>query len=65
MFLMQIWFWLSFRNNKFSQIKIVDKIQKGFMLKDRLLRPSLVGVAKKTTPKDKKTSENKQNLEDK
>ncbi len=44
---------------------IIQEIQKGFMLKDRLLRPSLVGVAKKTTPKDEKTSENKQNLEDK
>ena len=27
---------------------IVQEIQKGFMLKDRLLRPSLVGVSKKT-----------------
>ena len=44
---------------------IIQEIQKGFMLKDRLLRPSLVGVAKKTTPKDEKTSENKENLEDK
>ncbi len=44
---------------------IIQEIQKGFMLKDRLLRPSLVGVAKKTTPKDEKTDENKQNLEDK
>lgn len=44
---------------------IVQEIQKGFMLKDRLLRPSLVGVAKKTTPKDEKTEENKQNLKDK
>jgi molecular chaperone GrpE len=35
------------------------------MLKDRLLRPSLVGVAKKRTPKDEKTEENKQNLKDK
>ena len=26
---------------------IVQEIQKGFMLKDRLLRPSLVGVSKK------------------
>ena len=39
---------------------IIQEIQKGFMLKDRLLRPSLVGVAKKTTPKDEKTEENKQ-----
>ena len=44
---------------------IIQEIQKGFMLKDRLLRPSLVGVAKKTTPKDEKTEENKQNLKDK
>ena len=32
---------------------IVQEIQKGFMLKDRLLRPSLVGVSKKP----KKTEE--------
>ena len=44
---------------------IIQEIQKGFMLKDRLLRPSLVGVAKKTTPKDEKTEENIQNLKDK
>ena len=44
---------------------IIQEIQKGFLLKDRLLRPSLVGVAKKTTPKDEKTEEKKQNLEDK
>tara|TARA_B100000674_G_scaffold399136_1_gene344397 strand:- start:93 stop:725 length:633 start_codon:yes stop_codon:yes gene_type:complete len=44
---------------------IIQEIQKGFMLKDRLLRPSLVGVAKKTTLKDEKTEENKQNLKNK
>ena len=44
---------------------IIQEIQKGFMLKDRLLRPSLVGVAKKKTPKDGKTEENEQNLKDK
>ena len=44
---------------------IIQEIQKGFMLKDRLLRPSLVGVAKKTALKDEKTNKNKQNLEDK
>ena len=44
---------------------IIQEIQKGFTIKDRLLRPSLVGVAKKTTPKDEKTEENKQNLKDK
>merc|ERR1739848_502882 len=33
---------------------IVQEIQKGFMIKDRLLRPSLVGVSKKTEKKDQK-----------
>ena len=44
---------------------IIQEIQKGFMLKDRLLRPSLVGVAKKKAPTDEKMSENKQNLKEK
>jgi len=38
---------------------IVQEIQKGFMMKDRLLRPSLVGVSKKTEKKDEKSEENK------
>ena len=33
---------------------VVQEIQKGYMMKDRLLRPSLVGVAKKSEEKDKK-----------
>ena len=40
---------------------IVQEIQKGFMMKDRLLRPALVGVSKKTEIKDKKSEENKEN----
>ena len=41
---------------------IVQEIQKGFMMKDRLLRPALVGVSKKTkTPDDQKSEENKEN----
>ena len=39
---------------------IVQEIQRGFMMKDRLLRPSLVGVAKKTVKKDQNLSENKE-----
>ncbi len=39
---------------------IVQEIQKGFTIKDRLLRPSLVGVSKKTENKDKKSEENKE-----
>ena len=44
---------------------IVQEIQKGFTIKDRLLRPSLVGVSKKSENKDKKNEENKENLEKK
>ena len=42
---------------------IVQEVQKGFMIKDRLLRPSLVGVSKKVEIKDKKNEENKENLD--
>ena len=44
---------------------IIQEIQKGFTIKNRLLRPSLVGVSKKTENKDKKNEENKENLEKK
>jgi len=40
---------------------IVQEIQKGFMMKDRLLRPSLVGVSKKTEIKEEKTKESIEN----
>ena len=42
---------------------IVQEVQKGFMIKDRLLRPSLVGVCKKTENIDDKSEENKENLD--
>jgi len=42
---------------------IVQEIQKGFTIKDRLLRPSLVGVSKKIENNDKETTENKENNE--
>ena len=44
---------------------IIQEIQKGFTIKDRLLRPSLVGVSKKVSKKEEKTDENKENIEDK
>ncbi len=40
---------------------IIQEIQKGFTIKDRLLRPSLVGVSKKVTKKEEKTEENQEN----
>ena len=44
---------------------IIQEIQKGFTIKDRLLRPALVGVSKKVTKKDEKSNEIKENLENK
>ena len=44
---------------------IIQEIQKGFTIKDRLLRPSLVGVAKKTQEKAAKTEETKEKSETK
>jgi len=48
---------------------IIQEIQKGFMMKDRLLRPSLVGVSKKKLEKEeennKKSEENKEKEEKK
>ena len=42
---------------------IIQEIQKGFTIKNRLLRPSLVGVSKKTEDSNKESSENKENKE--
>ena len=44
---------------------IIQEIQKGFMMmKDRLLRPALVGVSKKTKiQNDQKSEENEENLD--
>ena len=50
---------------------IVQEIQKGFMIKDRLLRPSLVAVSKKSSKSseenklDDKKTEEKQEKKDK
>ena len=44
---------------------IIQEIQKGFTMKDRLLRPSLVGVSKRQEDKVSKDEENKENLENK
>ena len=47
---------------------IIQEIQKGFLMKDRLLRPSLVGVSKKSTKsedkKDNKDVKNQQNTKE-
>ncbi len=42
---------------------IVQEIQKGFIIKDRLLRPSLVGVSKKKQDAGQESHENKEKKE--
>ena len=42
---------------------IVQEIQKGFMMKDRLLRPSLVAVSKKKEETKEKSEKNEENEE--
>ena len=44
---------------------IIQEIQKGYMMKDRLLRPSLVGVSKKKEDETKKSEENKEKNKEK
>ena len=54
---------MEIEDNSKDQGTIVQEIQKGFMMKDRLLRPSLVAVSKKkeeNKEKDKKSEENKE-----
>ena len=45
---------LEVENNTKEPGTVVQEIQKGYMMKDRLLRPSLVGVSKKRQEKDEK-----------
>ena len=44
---------------------VVQEIQKGYTMKDRLLRPSMVGVTRFKTKDIKKVQENKENNDDK
>ena len=56
---------MEIENNNKEPGTIVQEIQKGFTIKDRLLRPALVGVSKKTLKNDEKNQQNEENLEDK
>ena len=48
-----------------DQGTIVQEIQKGFMMKDRLLRPSLVAVSKKKVEEKQKSQKDQENEEKK
>ena len=56
---------MEIQNDEKEPGTIIQEIQKGFTIKDRLLRPSLVGVSKKTQNKEEENQENKGNLESK
>tara|TARA_Y200000002_G_C22504561_1_gene588678 strand:+ start:41 stop:676 length:636 start_codon:yes stop_codon:yes gene_type:complete len=56
---------LEIENDQAEPGIILQEIQKGFTIKDRLLRPALVGVSKKSEAKEKKHEENKENLDNK
>jgi molecular chaperone GrpE len=42
---------------------VIQEIQKGYMMKNRLLRPSLVGVTKKSDPNEQKLSKEEKKTE--
>jgi molecular chaperone GrpE len=56
---------MEIENDQIEPGTIVQEIQKGFMMKDRLLRPALVGVSKKNEKKDEKIAENIEKLNNK
>jgi molecular chaperone GrpE len=56
---------MEIEDNKKEPGTIVQEIQKGFTIKDRLLRPSLVGVSKKTENPEQKNEENIENSDSK
>jgi len=56
---------LEIENNNKEPGTVVQEIQKGYMMKNRLLRPSLVGVAKKKEERTNKTTKDDEKIEKK
>jgi len=54
---------LELEDNTKESSTVVQEIQKGYMMKNRLLRPSLVGVTKKRAEKLEKTTKDEQKNE--
>ena len=54
---------LEIEDNNKEPGTVVQEIQKGFMMKDRLLRPSLVAVSKKSTENEQKVEKLKKSQE--
>ena len=55
---------LEIENNSKEPGTVIQEIQKGYMMKNRLLRPSLVGVSKKREEKGQKTKSSEINTEE-
>ncbi|MBO42011.1 MAG: nucleotide exchange factor GrpE [Pelagibacteraceae bacterium] len=56
---------LEIENSNKEPGTVVQEIQKGYMMKNRLLRPSLVGVAKKKEERTNKTTKDDEKIEKK
>ena len=56
---------LEIENSNKESGTVVQEIQKGYMMKDRLLRPSLVGVAKKKEERNNKITKDDEIIEEK
>ena len=56
---------LEIENSNKESGTVVQEIQKGYMMKNRLLRPSLVGVAKKKEKRTNKTTKDDEKIEKK
>ena len=59
---------LKYENNDLEEGVVVQEIQTGYMMYDRLLRPAMVGVSKKTkqeseSAKDQDLKSDKKNIE--
>ena len=59
---------MEIENNDLEEGVVVQEIQTGYMMYDRLLRPAMVGVSKKTkkeseTAKDQDLKSDKKNIE--
>ena len=59
---------MQIENNDLEEGVVVQEIQTGYMMYDRLLRPAMVGVSKKTkqeseTAKDQDLNSDKKNIE--
>ena len=56
---------LELEDNTKEPATVVQEMQKGYMMKNRLLRPSLVGVTKKREEKEEKSGKKTEKKDEK